>query len=216
LRNLSDVFRLLAEEPYEPRGIVHSEMALVLAECQRLHIDIVIESGRARGQSTYILGKYLPWVEVHSIELRCGPDEEFAQRRLAGLKNVTLYEDDSVVLIPTLARMKKRRTAILLDGPKGEKAVSILEQCFKLPHVLVGFIHDMRRLDHGAPSPHRACAVERLPKHRFSDDPAYVAGTSWMDAKVAEAGGPVGPQFEAVHGSYGPTIGAFFNPQTKI
>ena len=217
MNNLNTVYQRLSNEPYEPRGIIHSEIALVLHLAHVLHIETIIESGRARGQSTYILGKYLPWVDVHSIELRTSlPDEEFAKERLANLKNVKLYEDDGSILIPTLARMMPRRTAILMDGPKGEAAVKVLEQCFKLPHVWVGFIHDMRKLDNGEPSPHRAIAAERLPNHKFTDDPAYVAGTSWMDARVAEAGGPVGPQFEAVHGSYGPTIGAFFNPQNEI
>ena len=204
----------IAREPYEPRGILNSEMALVIYAALAAGVEVFIETGRARGQSTYMLAKYLPEVEIHSVELRDTPDEAFARTRLAGFGNVTLHMGHAEPLVSALvSRNAHRRMAILCDGPKGAAAVSILEHNFHCPNVLVGFIHDMRRLDHGAPSPHRACAIERLPHHKFSDDPKLVAGTSWMDAEVVKAGGPCGPQWEAVHGSYGPTIGVFFNTQ---
>ena len=201
----------LAREPYEHRGILNSEIALILYVCRRLKIERLIETGRARAQSTYLLGKYLPDVQIYSVELRSGPDETFGRARVAALGNVNLYTGDGMLLVPFLAARIERPTAILCDGPKGANAVAILERCFARPHVKVGFIHDMRRLDHGEPSPHRAVAIERLPKHRFSDDPAYVATSSWMDANVMRVRGPAGPDHEAEFGSYGPTIGVFFN-----
>jgi hypothetical protein len=204
----------IASEPYEPRGILHSEMALIIHTCRRLGVRRVIESGRARGQSTYMLAKYLPDANIHSVELRDHPDEAIARDRLAPYPNVALYCGDGAVLLPEAARAfdsHKGPTALLLDGPKGEAAVNILEECFRYPHVVVGFIHDMRRLDHGGPSPHRAVAVERLPDHRFSDDPRIVAASSWMDAGIVAQGGPAGPAHEAEFGSYGPTIGVFLN-----
>ena len=206
----------IASEPYEPRGILNSEMALIIYTALSCGIEVFIESGRARGQSTYMLAKYLPGVEVHSVELRVTPDEGVAVNRLRPFSNVHLHYGDGAQIVRELVmKYAHRPMAILCDGPKGERAVGIIEQCFKNPNVRVGFIHDMRRLDHGGPSPHRACAIERLPCHRFSDDPKLVAGTSWMDAGIAEAGGPCGPQWEAVHGSYGPTIGVFFNMQAN-
>ena len=211
---VNDVFEALAQEPYEERGIIHSEIALILHTVERLGIKRLIESGRARGQSTYLLGKYLPDVEIHSVELRESPDAEFGIERVKGCPNVSLYWGDGSEMIPTLAGLfGSKPTAILLDGPKGAAAVTIVQRCFQYPHVRVGFIHDMRRLDHGGPSPHRADAIARLPIHKFSDDPALVSGSSWMDAKVAEVGGPCGPQHEAEFGSYGPTLGVFMNPQ---
>src|SRR5688572_5923258 len=139
-------------------------MALIIETCRRLGIQVVIESGRARGQSTYMLGKYLPDVDIHSIELRDHPDEAFAQERVKHLPNVTLHHGDGNVFVVGLARETVgARTAILCDGPKGAAAVAIIARCFELPHVRVGFVHDMRTLDHGGPSPHRAYAVERFP-----------------------------------------------------
>lgn len=201
----------IAAEPYESRGILHSEMALIIHTCRRLGIEVVIESGRARGQSTYMLAKYLDAM-IHSVELRDHPDERFARDRLAPFANAILYNGDGREIIPRVADGHGRPVAVLLDGPKGAAAVSILEECFRSPHVRVGFIHDMRRLDHGAPSPHRADAIARLPNHAFSDDPRIVAAASWMDANIIASGGPAGPAHEAVFGSYGPTVGVFLNP----
>lgn len=209
---MTDMFQALAQEPYEHRGILHSEIAFMLYLVRRLGIAEIVESGRARAQSTYMLAKYLPDVAIHSIEARGGSDTEYGVERVHDIPNVFLYDGDGAELVPELVRKFNKPTAILCDGPKGAAAVSILERCFHYSHVKVGFIHDMRRLDHGGPSPHRAAAVERLPVHKFTDDPAY-AWASWMDAKVVEAGGPCGPQHEAVYGSYGPTLGAFFNKQ---
>ena len=200
----------LAKEPHEARGILNSEMALIIQTIVRFDAKRVIESGRARGQSTYLLGKYLPDREIHSIELRGDhPDEAFARARLSGMGNVALHYGSGIDLVPHLASQSQERTAILLDGPKGAAAVGILETCFKMPHVRFGFIHDMRRLDHGLPSPHRAVAIERLPMHKFSDDPAIVAASSWIDANAVS--GTCGPAFEAEFGSYGPTVGLFLN-----
>lgn len=201
----------IASEPYEPRGILHSEMALIIHICRRLGIEVVIESGRARGQSTYMLAKYLPSVRIHSVELRDHPDEAIAQDRLSRFPNVNLYHGDGALLLPRIVEAHRQRIAVLCDGPKGAAAVGILQGAFRWPHVAAGFIHDMRRLDHGAPSPHRADAIARLPNHAFSDDPRIVSAASWMDATIIAAGGPAGPAHEAVFGSYGPTVGVFLN-----
>ena len=205
----------MAAEPYEHRGILHSEMALIIHTCRRLGVEVFIESGRARGQSTTMLAKYLPDAEIHSIDARPHhPDEAFARERLKGFGNVSLYVGDGAQALPALVKQSApRRTAVLCDGPKGIAAVGIIEKCLRHDHVVAGFIHDMRRLDHGKPSPFRAAALAVFPDAQFSDDLDLIAQYAWMDARVVEAGGPCGPQHEAEFGSYGPTVGVFVNPQ---
>jgi hypothetical protein len=204
----------LAAEPYEARGILHSEVALIIEACRSLGIKRFIESGRARGQSTYMLAKYMPDVEVHSVEGRMTQDEHFARARLAMLDNVKLYMGDGEMLLPMIASESVAPTAVFCDGPKGVKAVKVVRECFSLPQVMLGFIHDMRKLDHTLPSPHRDCAITHLPYHEFSDDPRLVERLSWLDAVIPESEVTRGPAHLEKHGSYGPTIGAFLNPQS--
>ena len=202
----------IAAEPYEARGIPHSEMALIIDTCRALGVEVFIESGRARGQSTYMLAKYLG-VEIHSIDFRPNhPDEAFAQQRISGMGNVKLYHGDGAQALPAMVKASApRRTAVLCDGPKGIFAIGVVEKCLRHSHVVAGFIHDMRPIDHGKPSPYRAAAEAVFPNAMFSDHPAFVAEYAWMDAKVVEANGPVGPAQQAEFGSYGPTVGIFLN-----
>jgi len=212
-----DVLEQIAAEPYEARGIPHSEIALIIDTCRQQGVEVFIESGRARAQSTYMLAKYLPDVEIHSVDARPDhPDEAFARERLKGFSNVSLYIGDGAQCLPAMVRQSAPRpTAVLCDGPKGLFAVAVVERCFRHDHVRAGFIHDMRPIDHGAPSPYRAAAQAVFSSALFSDAPSYVSTTRWMDAKVVLANGPVGPDQERVFGSYGPTVGVFINPRKQ-
>lgn len=199
----------IASEPYEHRGIPHSEMALIIETCRAMGIDAVIESGRARAQSTYMLAKYLPHAHIHSVEMRGGEDQTFGVERVKNMPNVTLYYGDGRKGLPALAhQLAGQRVAVLCDGPKGAAAVEVIKTCFEFPHVLVGFVHDMRRLDHGQPSPHRAAALAAFPDATFSDE---TADLSHLDRNVVAANGPVGPDHIKEFGSYGPTVGVFIN-----
>ena len=75
----------IAAEPYEHRGIIHSEMALIIHICRRLGVEVVIESGRARGQSTRLLSRYLPDARIYSVEKRHDADAIYGAQRCAGL-----------------------------------------------------------------------------------------------------------------------------------
>ena len=206
----------MAAEPFEARGILHSEMALIVAVCAAAGVEVVIESGRARGQSTYMLAKYLPNAIIHSVELRKDEDAAFAERRLRSMRNVHLYYGNGIIVVPDLCRkFRLARTAVILDGPKGNAALDVLAQC---EDATIGFVHDMRALDHGKPSPYRAEAERRYPGNRafYSDHPDYVAATSWMDTACAASSDWEPGKFHQPNGtieelgSYGPTVGVFW------
>lgn len=208
-------FAHIATEPYEPRGIFPSEMALVLGLCRKLEVDVVIESGRARGYSTYLLAKYLPhgerYPEVVSIDRWRDGDALFAEGRLKAYGNVQLdYGDGCELVKEWVDRSDWGRVAVLLDGPKGHPALRVLASC---PKIAVGFIHDMRQLDHGKPAPFRLEAEKR--GGWFTDDPEYMAATKHLDAPVWAIG--AASKCEPFHiegkfiGSYGPTLGVFLS-----
>ena len=216
LQNLSrSELESIAAEPYEHRGILHSEMALIIHTCRRLGVRVLIESGRARAQSTYMLAKYLPSTLILSVEGRPHHSDSLAgAARVQQFGNVTLHSGDGNLVVPLLIDgwAQRARMAVLLDGPKGLAALELLDKCFRRSaQVLVGFIHDMRRLDHGARSSFRVAAEAIYANAVFSDGEAY-APFAWMDNQILAAGGPVGPAHELQYGSYGPTIGMFLNP----
>ena len=63
----------------------------------------IIESGRARGQSTHVLALMFPESEIASIEFdEKSPDCLVAAARLASFKNVQLLFGDSTKLIPSM------------------------------------------------------------------------------------------------------------------
>lgn len=205
-------FEHLSLEPYEPRGIFNSEMALVLGLCDRLGIEVVVESGRARGQSTYLLAKYLAWrgIAIHSIEYRKDEDALFGEKRLAGFDGVMLHYEDGRQAVPDIVKLfPNAKIAVLLDGPKGQPALDVLDGI--RDRIAVGFIHDMRKVDHGAPAPFRLEAEKR--GAWFTDDQDYVAATMHLDAPVWAIGSASNctPYYIEGNytGSYGPTLGVF-------
>lgn len=201
----------LAAEPYEQRGILHSEMAFVIHAIKRAGVQFVIESGRHRAQSTVMLAKYLPEVTIVSIEARDNADVRYGIERCNAYPNIKLASGSAFDLLPMLAESATVPTAILMDGPKGEQACGLLRQCFDSnPQIRLGFIHDMRRLDHGGPSAHRACAERTFARNWFSDDPRLVRHLQWLDEKIAHIA-PCGSRHEQEYGSYGPTVGVFYN-----
>lgn len=204
----------IGSEPYEPRGIFGSEMALVIGLCRDMGVEVVIESGRARGQSTYLLAKYLPGVTIHSVERYQDADAEFAYQRLRAFDTLRLWFGDGRKLVPQLVQVNVgKRIAILLDGPKGQPALDLLKECTISSDVVVGFIHDMRKVDHDQPAPFRIAAEKMFPGAFFTDDPAYVEATQHLDKPVWDIGAAsnwrpfwIGGEYL---GSYGPTLGVF-------
>jgi hypothetical protein len=201
----------LANESHESRGIFISEMAAVIGLAKELNLDLFIESGRARGFSTYILAKYLgtQGVEIHSFERRRDDDAIYAETRLAGTPNLTLHYGDACTAIPALLRRNAgRRIGILLDGPKGRMALELLSECCMRSNVLVGFIHDMRRREAGAPAKSRLLCEAYFPRAFYTDADEYVARYRHMDQLMLDSHDSWRPHHKGDQhvGSYGPTL----------
>lgn len=110
-------------------AILPCEMAFFLAACDVLSVKAVIESGRQDGYSTEIFGHWARarGAEITSIDLE--EDEPRAQRcraRLAGLPLNLVKGNAFVEVGRAVERMRGRRTAVLIDGPKGFAAMSLM------------------------------------------------------------------------------------------
>jgi hypothetical protein len=203
---------------YEQRGILNSEMLTVCALCDRLGAEVIIESGRARGQSTWVLARYFQHsgrsgrpVNIASIELERDADAVFAEERLANFANVQLLYGDAFKMLPLMLKsLEGRRIAILLDGPKGAPAIELLRRCFaQSTDVVAGFIHDTRR-----GTPQRAQLEESAHRVFFTDDEEFVAAYSHLDRTCVPGDGEEitmhtwrpGMKGEDRIESYGPTL----------
>ncbi len=195
-------------EPYEARGIIHSEVALIIGMVKHLDIRYIVESGMARAQSTYMLARYLPQVKVLSIEPNDNVDTSFGYNRIKDFSNVVCFKGYSQDVIPHLVKGQKHKGALLIDGPKDIEALNIVKH-FDFE---VSFVHDLKKLKRGKPSEARKEA-ERMGGF-FTDDQDYVEKTSWMDRNVWEKG--ILKNFAPYYlndyptGSYGPTLGVFY------
>jgi hypothetical protein len=122
----------------------------------------LIESGRARGQSTLMLSLALPDREIVSIEFdRNSPDVPVAEARLRGRKNVTLLYGDARSLLPEMVR---EGDVVLIDGPKGFRSVRLAITLLASGRVSHVFVHDL-----SVGTPERNFINSNFPEALFSD-----------------------------------------------
>lgn len=132
---------------FEAKGIFNSEMLLLYAVVRLLKVEKIIESGRARGQSTEMLARICREqnIEFHSVEFdEASPDASIAEARLKDFSDVcTLHYGDAFSLLPKL--LDSKRTLIIIDGPKGSSALKLGLQVIKNSSVCGLFFHDAHR-----------------------------------------------------------------------
>lgn len=174
-------FRAVAGRvPYERKGIPYSEMFLFYLGARLAGARRLIESGRARGQSTLLMSLLFPELEIVSFEFdRASPDVPVAGARLAGRSNVELRFGDATATIPAMVRPGD---VILIDGPKGMRGLRLALRCLASGHCPAVFVHDMVQ-----ESVERAFADCHLPEILYSDDSRFAELSHVLDEGCAEA-----------------------------
>lgn len=187
--------RLIAGIPYERKGILNSEMYFLWLCARAVKPRRVLESGRARGQSTLILARCFPEAEIISVEYdRNSPDVPVAEARLKDEANVKLLFGDATRLLPDLARAGD---IALIDGPKGFRGVRFALDLLARGRVAQVFVHDT-----GPDTAERRFFERVLPAARYSDEPRLAAETHLLDDEVA-ADIPAGYRYAARQGGTG-------------
>ncbi|WP_210397611.1 class I SAM-dependent methyltransferase [Motiliproteus sediminis] len=165
---------------FEPKGIFHSELLMAYTLIKELGVEKVIESGRARGQSTEIIARICQQdgLEFHSIEYDDkSPDVAVAEKRLAPYKDVcTLHYGDGFELMPKL--LDGKDTLIIIDGPKGVWAQKLGLLMLKKENVKAVLFHDTHRDAYDS----RPRLERYFGRHLLvSDDYEYVDAFSYLD-----------------------------------
>lgn len=165
---------LIADIPYERKGILFSEMFFFWLCARRAKPRRILESGRARGQSTLILSHCFPDTEILSVEYdRNSPDVAVAAERLKGRDNVTQLFGDATRLLPDMAQ---QGDVALIDGPKGYRGLRLALQLLADGKTPLVFIHDT-----AAGSQERRYLTRRMPEAIYSDLPTFAEIAHTLD-----------------------------------
>ena len=164
----------VADIPYERKGILFSEMFFFWLLASRLKQRRILESGRARGQSTLILSHCFPEAEIISIEYdRNSPDVTVAAERLRGRSNVKQLFGDATRLLP---KMAQPGDVALIDGPKGYRGLRLALRLLSGGRIPLVFVHDT-----AAGSLERRYLTDNLPESLYSDLPSIAEISHHLD-----------------------------------
>ena len=180
----------------EEKGIRLSEMFFLYAAVADLAPTRIIESGRARAQSTLVLSSLFPAASIVSIESDpASPDVTVAAGRLKEQRNVECRFGDSRLLLPELVRAGD---VVLIDGPKDFRAVKLALSLLRTGKPVAVFVHDL-----WAGSPAREFVDRHLPSAFLSDAAEWVRSYAELDSSRRKA--PVFPANARI--VYGATLG---------
>lgn len=179
------------------KGIRLSEMFFLYATVAHLAPTRILESGRARAQSTLVLSALFPEASIVSLESDPdSPDVAYAAARLRDRPNVECRFGDSRVLLPELARAGD---VILIDGPKDFRALKLALSLLQTGKPAAVFVHDLWR---GLPA--RDFVERHLPSVFLSDATEWVKEYAGLDS--ARRAPPLAGDAPIV---YGATLGCF-------
>jgi predicted O-methyltransferase YrrM len=168
-------------------AILPCEMAFFLAVCEANDVQIIIESGRQDGYSTEIIGYYAEEKSGRAYSIDIEFDKERAdrcRRRLGGnpyLLMLTGRSDDWIG--PLLSADRKTLTALLIDGPKGYQAISMLLAAAGFKNVCVLAVHN---LHFNMNVEERNTFVQLTPGPHFYEEISGDIGSNWNTLREAE------------------------------
>ena len=139
------------------RGALPQEILMLASVVRELKADVVVESGRARGDSGLML-----LAALHQLRKRLGgkpvafhsldwsgsrsfvpADDKVARQRLSQFPNVTVWDGNALTMLPhVLGTLKSSRVVLFTDGPKGYAGMYLNRQANQMRHVVAQFVHD--------------------------------------------------------------------------
>ena len=131
---------------FEAKGIFHSELLMVKTLIDLIGIEHVIESGRARGQSTEVIARICDEINIEfdSFDDK-SPDVQIAEERLRQFKHICkLHYGDSFDIMPRLISQVKK-TLLIIDGPKGIWGLKLGLSMLQAGNVSAVLFHDTHR-----------------------------------------------------------------------
>ncbi len=183
---------------HENKGIRRSELFFFYALVAPKNPPRIVESGRARAQSTLVLSRLFPQTAIVSLESDPdSPDVAVAAERLHGCENVDCRFGDSIFLLPD---MVEPDDVVLIDGPKDFRALKLALRLLGSGIPSAVFVHDL-----WLGSPARTFVDRHLSSALLSDDPRWVERHARLDSQKQQPSSHSLGQRRA----YGATLGCF-------
>ena len=209
-KNYLNKFKLtLADVEYEKKGIWFSEIFFIFAFCEYFQTELLLESGRARGQSTLCLSKLLPKTEILSIEyIKDGEDSLIAESRLKNQNNVKLVYGDS---FEVLKKIKfNTNFFMLIDGPKKKLSINLAKKILLHERCLGVFMHDCNKgsIERSFENEHKGISY-------FSDDEQFCERFKYLDFNCYNEKRKPYLCSGLTQKSYGPTVGLFLKIRSE-
>ena len=168
-------------------GIWESEMFLFYASVRPFAPRQILESGRARGKSTLTLARCFPDARIVSVEFdRDSDNAPAAEAKLKPCQNVELLYGDSCRILPERVRTGD---AVLIDGPKGFRALSLAIALLHKTAPCTVFIHDFP-----AQAPWRTFVERHWPGAFFGDDQLFESFRALDEGRDPRETGPPSPR----------------------
>lgn len=129
----------------ERKGVWPSEAVQMAKVFSALNTKTLIESGRARAESTYRLARMCDSMKIISIDSDTeSSDAIFGKTRVANLTNVEVLDGDSEKLLSDLVKRSNDDVALFIDGPKGKNAIRLSKRLVsRYKNISVIVFHDM-------------------------------------------------------------------------
>ena len=116
-----------------PGSLDPSEIYSFLNLVEKNKIDVVIESGRQYGYSTYFIGKFCEKNNIEFLSIDFNVDKKvslFSKKILSKIK-IKYVDGNFVFVIKKILKIfKRKKIALLVDGPKGLIAHSLSYSLF--------------------------------------------------------------------------------------
>ncbi|MCH7928851.1 MAG: hypothetical protein IID03_12860 [Candidatus Dadabacteria bacterium] len=171
-------FKSVAEnEPYQLRGIFTSEALLIISIIRAFGVNLLVESGRARGYSTKIFAEFFKDnsdFKIVSIDFdKSSEDTKYSEKQLKNYSNTSLVYGDANKILP---KYITEECVVFIDGPKGDDALLLAADIIKNPYVKAVCIHDLHKNTF-----HRNICEIIFTDTFFSDDKDFVEEFSFLD-----------------------------------
>lgn len=178
----------LKSHKFQTAGTFYAECHAFLSMCKMMDVDVILESGMARGNSTEIWARNFSGKIITFEQTKSDYHDEVTER-LSAYDNVEVnFQDSNVGFVEKIKQYPKSRIAIFIDGPKDIPAVQLAMRSFEFENVLFAGIHDIS-------NPITKCRpnygfMRHFKYHVLStDEPSYRENFSYLDDEISDNSG---------------------------